>query len=210
MLIPSFSILIKAKLHQISKSLVENSCRVFKTSAKTCRDKILHHASSIKKFSSKTHRLFFSIRVDINNSLGLFSSVQMIISVSELESHCKFITILDLVKWRRMHYCRAESSNTKVRAHFDFWLENITFCSKNNHSELLLRLNRLTTYPTSEEILWSYLAFKNDLIQLAEWTPRQFIDFVALLVRLSTAKTANAERLLAVCRLPLRPQCSYI
>ena len=177
MLIPSFSILIKAKLHQISKSLVENSCRVFKTSAKTCRDKILHHASSIKKFSSKTHRLFFSIRVDINNSLGLFSSVQMIISVSELESHCKFITILDLVKWRRMHYCRAESSNTKVR---DFWLENRTFSSKNNHSELLLRLNRLTTYPTSEGILWSYLAFINEFILLPEWTPRQFIDFVAL------------------------------
>ena len=165
MLIPSFSILIKAKLHQISKSLVENSCRVFKTSAKTCRDKILHHASSIKKFSSKTHRLFFSIRVDINNSLGLFSSVQMIISVSELESHCKFITILDLVKWRRMHYCRAESSNTKVR---DFWLENRTFSSKNNHSELLLRLNRLTTYPASEGILWSYLAFKSYFIHLAD------------------------------------------
>ena len=31
-----------------------------------------------------------------------------------------------------------------------------------------------------------------------------------LIVRLSTAKTANAERRLAVCRLPFRPRCSSV
>ena len=55
----------------------------------------------------------------------------------------------------------------------NFWLENIIFSSANNHSELLLRLNRLTIYTTSAEILGCYLAFKNDSIQLAERTPRQ-------------------------------------
>ena len=30
------------------------------------------------------------------------------------------------------------------------------------------------------------------------------------IVRLSTAKTANAERRLAVCRLPFRPRCSSV
>ena len=34
------------------------------------------------------------------------------------------------------------------------------------------------------------------------------IYFDLLLVRLSTAKTANAERRLAVCRLPFRSRCS--
>ena len=33
---------------------------------------------------------------------------------------------------------------------------------------------------------------------------------IEILVRLSTAKTANAERRLAVCRLPFRPRCSSV
>ena len=158
---PSFSLLIKVKLHQISISLVQNSTRVF-----TMR------LRRIKKYSSKTR----SILLHPCTLTILWACFPPCKWTFQFLSP-KFITILDLVKWRGMHHCRAESSNTKVR---DFWLENRTFSSKNNHSELLLRLNRLTTYPTSEGILWSYLAFIYEVILLPEWTPRQFIDFVAL------------------------------
>ena len=39
---------------------------------------------------------------------------------------------------------------------------------------------------------------------------RLSVNNIAILVRLSTAKTANAERWLAVCRLPFRPRCSSV
>jgi len=39
---------------------------------------------------------------------------------------------------------------------------------------------------------------------------RLSVNNIAKLVRSSTAKTANAERWLAVCRLPFRPRCSSV
>ena len=39
---------------------------------------------------------------------------------------------------------------------------------------------------------------------------RLSVNNIAILVRLSTAKTANAERWPAVCRLPFRPRCSSV
>ena len=39
---------------------------------------------------------------------------------------------------------------------------------------------------------------------------RLSVNNIAILVRLSTAKTANAERWLTVCRLPFRRRCSSV